>query len=111
MSAGEQVAPQPIGTKSRRVGISLMSSSDTEAAVEHISETQPDATIDFRDCFYKVERDDHLSFDMRELSEIAGRDIDTDLFLVNMSSYYGRIVVGDGRVDIYADIQPAQLKD
>ena len=43
--------------------------------------------------------------------QLAGRTIDTDIFLVNMSSYYGRIVVGDGRVDIYADIQPDRFKD
>jgi len=101
----------PAAAKHRRVGISLMSSSDTEAAIEHVQETQPGAVIDFRDCFYKIERQDQLSFDMSELSELAGRTIDTDIFLVNMSSYYGRIVVGDGRVDIYADIQPDRFKD
>jgi hypothetical protein len=95
----------------RRVGISLMNSSDTQAAVEHVGETQPDARIDFRDCFYKIERADSLGFDMAQLSDIAGRDIDTDIFLVNMASYYGRIVVSDGRVDIYADIQPDRFKD
>jgi MmoB/DmpM family len=111
VTLGEQAAPQPTPTKKRRVGISLMVSSDTEAAVEHVKETQPDAKIDFRDCFYKIDRQDQLSFDMGELSEIAGRDIDTGTFLVNMASYYGRIVVEDGRVDIYADIQPARFKD
>ncbi len=98
-------------TTKRRVGISLMNSSDTQAAVEHVTESQPNAVIDFRDCFYKIECDDVLSFDMTELSDIAGRDIDTSIFLVNMASYYGRIVVGDGRVDIYADIQPDRFKD
>ena len=72
---------------------------------------QPDATIDFRDCFYKIERAGQLSFDMAEISEIAGRDIDTDLFLVNMPTYYGRIVVGDGRIDIFSEIQPDRFKD
>jgi propane monooxygenase coupling protein len=95
----------------RKVGISLMNSSDTQAAIEHIAETQPNATIDFRDCFYKITCEDVLSFDMAELSELAGRDIDTDIFLVNMASYYGRIVVGDGRVDIYSAIQPDRFKD
>lgn len=95
----------------RRVGISLMDSSDTQAAVEHVTESQPDASVDFRDCFYKIERDEILSFDMAELSDIAGRDIDTSIFLVNMATYYGRIVVGDGRVDIHADIQPDRFKD
>ncbi|HEX3826410.1 MAG TPA: MmoB/DmpM family protein [Sporichthyaceae bacterium] len=92
-----------------RVGISLINSSDTEAAVEHIRETQPDASISFRDVFYKIERDGILSFDMAEISELAGRDIDTDIFLVNMSTYYGRIVVGDGRVDLHAEIKPARF--
>jgi hypothetical protein len=95
----------------RRVGISLMNSADTQAAVEHVTETQPDASVDFRECFYKIEREESLSFDMTELSDIAGRDIDTSIFLVNMASYYGRIVVGDDRVDIYADIQPDRFKD
>jgi propane monooxygenase coupling protein len=88
-----------------------MNSADTQAALEHVTATQPDAHIDFRDCFYKIERDDTLSFDMADISDLAGRDIDTSIFLVNMASYYGRIVVGDGRVDIYADIQPDRFKD
>jgi hypothetical protein len=94
-----------------RVGISLTAGSDTEAAIEHIRETQPDATIDFRDCFYKIEREGQLSFDMEAISELAGRDIDTDIFLVNMPTYYGRIVVGDGRIDIFAEIKPDRFKD
>jgi len=98
-------------TKVGRVGISLITGSDTEAAVEHIQETQPDATISFRDVFYKIERDGGLSFDMAAISEIAGRDIDTDIFLVNMSTYYGRIVVGDGRVDLHAEIKPERFQD
>lgn len=97
--------------ENHRVGISLITSSDTEAAVEHVRETQPDAVVSFRDAFYKIERAGQLSFDMAELSEIAGREIDTDIFLVNMSTYYGRIDVGDGRVDIYADIQPDRFKN
>lgn len=111
MNAGSTTATEEPTTPKGRVGISLMASGDTEAAVEHVRETQPDATVDFRDCFYKVERDEQLSFTMAEISEIAGRDIDTDIFLVNMSTYYGRIVVGDGRIDIFADIRPDRFKD
>jgi len=98
-------------TKVARVGISLITGSDTEAAVEYIRETQPDATISFRDVFYKIEREGVLSLDMAAISEIAGRDIDTDIFLVNMSTYYGRIVVGDGRIDLHSEIKPARFQD
>jgi propane monooxygenase coupling protein len=99
-TAAEQT-PARVG----RVGISLMVSSDTTAVLEYLEEAHPDARIDFRDCFYKIERDGRLTFKMDEISECAGRDIDTATFLVNMSSYYGRISAGDGRVDIVADDQ------
>ena len=36
---------------------------------------------------------------------------DTDIFLVNMSTYYGRIVVGDGRVDLHAEIKPERFQE
>jgi propane monooxygenase coupling protein len=111
MSTGVTQSADSRPSRNGLVGISLMNSADTEAAVEHIQETQPDTTISFRDCFYKLERPGVLHFNMAGISEIAGREIDTDIFLVNMSTYYGRIVVGDGRVDIYSDIQPDRFKD
>ena len=69
-----------------KVGISLMVTSDTEAIVEVTRKKYPDAKIDFRDCFYKIERDDMLDWNMEEVGEQIGRPYDTDLFLVNMSS-------------------------
>jgi MmoB/DmpM family len=92
------------------VGISLMSSSDTEAAVALIREEQPEASVSFRGCFYKVECAGVLEFDMAKLTERLGRPIDTDGFLVNMSTYYGRMVVSDGLVQIYSDIQPERFR-
>ena len=93
------------------VGISLMASADTEAAVEFVRDEMPDAKVSFRDCYYKIERDGTLEFDMEEISDRLGRDIDTDIFLVNMSSYYGRMVVGNGKVQIFSEILPARFRD
>lgn len=92
------------------VGMSLMVSDETEAAVEMIREQFPDAKIDFRECFYKIEREGALSFDMEELSERVGRDVPTNIFLVNMSSYYGRINVSDDKVELFADAAPEALR-
>jgi propane monooxygenase coupling protein len=92
------------------VGISLMVSAETETAVELVREQLPDARVDFRDCYYKIERDGELSFDMAELSDRLGRPVDTDTFLVSMSSYYGRIDVGDGVITISADIRPGRFR-
>jgi propane monooxygenase coupling protein len=96
--------------KGRWVGMSLMVSDETEAAVAMIREQFPDARIDFRNCFYKIEREVSLSFDMEELSELVGRDVPTDIFLVSMSSYYGRINVSDSKVELFAEAAPEALR-
>ncbi len=94
-----------------KVGISLMVTSDTEAIVEVTRKKYPDAKIDFRDCFFKIERDGMLDWNMEEVGEQIGRPYDTDLFLVNMSSYYGRIIISDGRVQISSEILPGRFRD
>ena len=93
------------------VGISLICSAETSVAIEMVADEMPDATITDNDCFYKVERDGLLRFDMAELSERLGREYTVHDFLVNMTSYYGRIVVSDGAVEIHADILPARFRD
>jgi hypothetical protein len=92
------------------IGITLMASADTEAAVAMVEEERSDVRIAFRGVTYKLEADDVLEFDMAKLGERLGRPIDTDLFLVNMSTYYGRMVVSDGMVRIYSDIQPERFQ-
>jgi alkene monooxygenase coupling protein len=93
------------------VGISLIGSAETAVAVELVADEMPDATISDNDCYYKIEREGLLSFSMAELSERLGRDYTVHDFLVNMTSYYGRIVVSDASVDIYADILPERFRD
>jgi len=93
------------------VGISLIGSTETAVAVEMVTEEMPDAKITDNDCFYKVEREGLLRFDMADLSERLGRDYTVHDFLVNMTSYYGRIVVSDDAVEIYADILPERFRD
>ena len=111
MSEARQVERVALANKRNRVGISFMVSADTEAIVKLTRDKYPDAKIDFRDCFYKVEREGSLDWGMDDVSKRLGRPYDTDLFLVNMSSYYGRIVVSDGRVRISSDIVPDRLRD
>lgn len=93
------------------IGISLIGSAETAAAVDMVREQFPDAKITDNDCFYKVERDNKLTFDMDELSDRLGRRLTVHDFLVNMTSYYGRIVVNDGVVEIHAEILPDRFKD
>ena len=92
------------------VGISLMTSADTEAAVALIQRENPDVRVSDRGVYYKIEGEGVLEFDMEKLSELLGRPIDTDVFLVNMSTYYGRIVISDGLVQIFSNIQPERFR-
>lgn len=93
------------------VGISLIGSAETTVAVEMVAEEMPDAKITDNDCFFKIERDGLLRFDMADLAERIGRSYSVHDFLVNMTSYYGRIVVSDAAVEIYADILPERFRD
>lgn len=109
----EQVQDTGTGLREGRrdtIGITLMTSAETEAAVAMIREDLPDARVDFRGVTYKIERDGVLEFDMGRLGERLGRRIDTDLFLVNMSTYYGRMDVGDGVVRIHSEIRPERFQ-
>jgi propane monooxygenase coupling protein len=93
------------------VGISLMVSPETEATVEYVRAQMPNAIVDYRDIFYKIERDGYLQFEMSEISDYLGRAIDTNLFLVSMSSYYGRIVISDDKIEIFSEVVPDELQD
>jgi propane monooxygenase coupling protein len=93
------------------VGISLIGSEEAMAAVELIRDELPDAKIVDHDCYYKIEHDGLLEFDMAELSERLGRQIRVHDFLVCMASYYGRIVVQDDSVQIHSEILPERFRD
>ncbi len=98
-------------TDRRTVGISLMGSAEADAAVELTREEYPDARISFRDCYYKIERDDLLEFDMDRLSDRLGHELPTEMFLVTMTTYYGRMVRSNNKIQIFADILPDRFKD
>jgi propane monooxygenase coupling protein len=93
------------------VGISLIGSEETTAAIEMVREQMPGARITDNDIFYKVEAEGMLRFDMTELGERVGRAFTVQDFLVNMTSYYGRIVINDGVVEIHAEILPERFRD
>jgi alkene monooxygenase coupling protein len=93
------------------IGISLIGSEEARAAVELIRDEAPDAKIVDHDCYYKIEHDGLLEFDMAKLSERLGRQIKVHDFLVCMASYYGRIVVQEDSVQIHSEILPERFRD
>ncbi len=90
--------------KRDRIGVSLMNSAETEAAIAWLRDHCPDASVTFRDCYFKIERDHELQFDLPGISNYLGRELDAETFLVNLSSYYGRITVEENAIRIVAEI-------
>jgi hypothetical protein len=90
--------------KRDKVGVSLMSSAETEATIAWLQEDCPDARITFRECYVKIERDHELRFDLAEISIYLGHDLDAETFLVNLSSYYGRIVMERDMIRVVSEI-------
>jgi alkene monooxygenase coupling protein len=93
------------------VGISLIASEEANAALDMVREEMPDARIGDHDCYFKIERDGLLEFRMADMSERLGRDFSVPDFLVIMASYYGRIVVQDGLVQVHSEILPERFRD
>ncbi len=48
---------------------------------------------------------------MNELSDRLGKPYTVHDFLVNMTSYYGRIVVKDHEIEIHSEILPERFRD
>jgi MmoB/DmpM family len=92
--------------KRDRIGVSLMVSAETEATIAWLKDHCPDASVDFRDCYVKIEHDHELRFDLETISQYLGQELDVETFLVNLSSYYGRIVMEDNAIRVISEIGP-----
>jgi propane monooxygenase coupling protein len=103
--------PKDLTEVRETIGISLIGSEETREAIALIKDEMPDVKVTDNDCFFKVERDELLRFDMEKLSDRLGRPFTVHDFLVNMTSYYGRIVVNEGVVEIHAEILPERFRD
>jgi propane monooxygenase coupling protein len=103
--------PKDLTKVRETIGISLIGSEETREAIALIQDEMPDVKVTDNDCFFKVERDELLRFDMEKLSDRLGRPFTVHDFLVNMTSYYGRIVVNEGVVEIHAEILPERFRD
>lgn len=91
------------------VGVSLMGGEEARAAIAALTEHDPTVQVKERGGYYKVERSGALEFDLAAIARHLGRPLTAYEFLVNVSSFYGRIDVADGFVRVVAEIQPARF--
>jgi hypothetical protein len=81
-----------------------MGSEEADVAVELLRETRPDLRITKTNCYYMIEGEDSIEVDVKEVGERLGRDLDVPSFLVVMSSYYGRALVGEDKFGVYSEM-------
>jgi propane monooxygenase coupling protein len=64
---------------------------------------KPGVTIVEDPAMIRIDGTDKLVFDTNEISEALGKDYDPYTFQIEMSTHYGRMVMEDNAVVLYAD--------
>lgn len=89
------------------VALFLMGSSEADAAVEQIKEQNGAGVVtEWRGVYWAIHSPNRIDVDMRDLSERVGRDLEISDFLVVLSSFSGRIVIGENSFSVVSEISP-----
>jgi propane monooxygenase coupling protein len=73
--------------------------------VAHIMEKKPNVTVTYYPAMIRIDGEDKLVFDMNEISEALGREMDPYTFQIEMSTHYGRMLIQDDAVELHADFE------
>lgn len=73
--------------------------------VAKIMETKPDVTVTYYPAMIRIDAKGKMVFDMNEISEALGREMDPYIFQIEMSTHYGRMLIEDESVVLYADFE------
>lgn len=69
--------------------------------------SKPGVTISHYPALIRIDGIGRLEFDMREIGDVLGRDFDPYQFQVELSTHYGRMVLLDDEVVVFADPEEA----
>ncbi len=98
---------KPDPTSSNRAGVTLMNN-QVGYVVAQVMEDKPGVTVKELPSMIRVDGDDKLDFDYEEIAEALGwPDFGNDDFEEIMSTHYGRMVVLDDRVVLFANPEDA----
>jgi propane monooxygenase coupling protein len=94
-------------TSSNRAGITLMNN-QVGYVVAKVMEDKPNVTVQDLPSMIRVDGDDKIEFDFAEIADALGwDDFGNDNFEEIMSTHYGRMVVLDDRVLLFANPEDA----
>lgn len=92
-------------TISHQCGVTMNDSVEARAIAEHMAE-KPGVTVTYQPALIRIDGEGTLTFDMEEISEILGKDMTVEIFEVNTSTHYGRMVkVDDNTIRLYGNME------
>src|SRR5436190_21153577 len=91
-------------TISHQCGVTMNDSVEARAIAEFMG-TKPNVTITYQPALIRIDGEGKLIFKMYEISEILGKEMTAEIFEVNTSTHYGRMVrVDDNVVTLFGDM-------
>jgi propane monooxygenase coupling protein len=99
--------PQLEDSFNNKCGITLSDSIEGSAIVE-IMRNKPGVEIVEYPAMFRIDGVGRLEFDMAEISDALGRDFDPYDFQVEMATHYGKMVLLDDKVLLFADPEEAK---
>lgn len=92
-------------TISDECGVTMNDSVEARAIAEFMEANDPKVTITYNPATIRIDGHDKLIFKMDEIGEYLGRDMTAEIFEVNTSTHYGRMVrVDDNTVILFGNM-------
>ena len=85
-----------------KCGVTMNRSVEGELVAD-LMRGRPGVTITEYPAMIRIDGTDKLVFDTNEISEALGKEYDPYTFQIEMSTHYGRMVMEDDAVVLYAD--------
>jgi propane monooxygenase coupling protein len=91
-------------TISHQCGVTMSDSVEARAIAEFMG-SKPDVIVTYQPALIRIDGEGKLIFKMDEISEYLGREMTAEIFEVNTSTHYGRMVrVDDNTVILFGDM-------
>lgn len=89
---------------SHQCGVTMSDSVEARAIAEFM-DAKPGVTVTYNPALIRIDGQGKLEFKMDEISEYLGREMTAEMFEVNSSTHYGRMVrTDDNTVILFGDM-------
>ncbi|MGX1325191.1 MmoB/DmpM family protein [Bradyrhizobium sp. CCBAU 53340] len=91
-------------TISHQCGVTMNDSVEARAIAEFMAK-KPNVTVTYQPALIRIDGEGKLIFKMDEISEILGKEMTAEIFEVNTSTHYGRMVrIDDNTVTLFGNM-------